>query len=172
MLPQLTVTPARAEDAPAFIALRGRTRENAVSVSRLASLGITAASWADAMHRGELTGFCAHQGEELLGYGFGDTRTGAVVVLALLPHAEGRGWGRRLLAQVVLALRSAGHQRLFLACSADPTVRSHGFYRHLGWQPTGEVDAWGDERLELWPDASTSSAPASVPASARAGRPS
>ncbi|MER2177626.1 MAG: GNAT family N-acetyltransferase, partial [Stenotrophomonas maltophilia] len=28
-------------------------------------------------------------------------------------------------------------------------VRSHGFYRHLGWRPTGEIDSLGDEVLEL-----------------------
>jgi hypothetical protein len=33
--------------------------------------------------------------------------------------------------------------------SADPTVRAHGFYRALGWRPTGERTANGDEILEL-----------------------
>lgn len=70
-------------------------------------------------------------------------------MLALLPEAEGRGLGRRLLDQVVQALAGLGHRRLFLGTSPDPRVRSHGFYRHLGWQPTGERDGLNDEVLAL-----------------------
>ncbi len=32
---------------------------------------------------------------------------------------------------------------------AQGGFRSHGFYRHLGWRPTGEIDDLGDEVLEL-----------------------
>jgi hypothetical protein len=46
-------------------------------------------------------------------------------------------------------VRIPGHQRLFLGCAKEPLVRSHGFYRHLGWRPTGQVDANDDEILEL-----------------------
>ena len=72
-----------------------------------------------------------------------------VLVLALLPEFENRGIGRQLLQDVVSLSRDAGHSRLFLACSADPRSRSHGFYRHLGWKATGEIDEAGDEILEL-----------------------
>ena len=54
-----------------------------------------------------------------------------------------------LLDLMVADLRARGFERLFLGCSADPRVRSHGFYRHLGWRSTGTVDAAGDEVLEL-----------------------
>ncbi len=146
----VTVEPARAEDTALFIRLRGQTRENAVPAARLAQLGITAASWAEDMRRGALAGCVARQDGDLLGYCFGEVHTGEVVVLALLPTAEGLGLGRRLLAWVVDALGSAGHRRLYLGCSPDPQVRSHGFYRHLGWRSTGRHDALGDEVLELW----------------------
>ena len=135
-------------DAAAFIALRGQTRENAVSASRLAALGITAETWAQDMRFGALVGYTAKSQDQLVGYCFGDTHTGEVVVLALLPQAEKMGLGRELLEHVVAALRDAGHQRLFLACSSDPKVRSHGFYRRLGWRSTGVVDGHGDEVLE------------------------
>jgi hypothetical protein len=29
------------------------------------------------------------------------------------------------------------------------TLRSYGFYRHLGWQSTGALDMYGDEILEF-----------------------
>ncbi len=144
-----SIEPARAEEADEFIQLRGRTRENAVPEARLASLGITAGTWAADIRAGLLLGFTAKESGRLVGYCFGNTKTGEIVVLAVLPEAEGKGIGRALLSQVVASLRIRGHQKLFLGCSADPNVRSHGFYRHLGWRPTGAVDSHNDEILEL-----------------------
>ena len=37
------------------------------------------------------------------------------------------------------------HNRLFLGCSPDPSTRSYGFHRRLGWRSTGAFDAAGDE---------------------------
>ena len=144
--------PAVPADIAACIDLRGRTRENAVSAARLAELGITEASWSGQVRDGRLPGFVAHVGGVLAGYCFGDARTGEIVVLALLPAHEGQGLGRALLDLTVSHLRALGHERLFLGCSDDPAHRSHGFYRRLGWSPTGERDGLGDEILELRPD--------------------
>ena len=132
-----------------YVQLRGMTRQNAVSRQRLRALGITAQSWASDIRSGELTGFVALSGQQLAGYCFGHNTSGEVVVLALLPAFEGQGIGRRLLGMVVDSLRGQGHDRLFLACASDPNVRSHGFYRHLGWRSTGALDERGDEVLEL-----------------------
>lgn len=140
---------ASPDDALACIDLRGRTRQNAVPAWRLAELGITADSWGEDIRSGKLTGHIACQGEHMVGYGFGDVSNGEVVVLALLPEAEGQGLGQALLSRVVADLHAAGHQRLFLGCSSDPNSRSHGFYRRLGWRPTGRTDRYGDEELEL-----------------------
>jgi GNAT superfamily N-acetyltransferase len=140
---------ARPLDIAECVRLRGLTRENAVSAERLASLGITVESWADQVASGELIGVVSESAGEMQGYCFGDRGSGEIVVLALLPQAEGRGLGKELLSQVVNALRAHGHSRLFLGCSRDPASRSHGFYRHLGWRPTGEFDDHEDELLEL-----------------------
>ena len=144
-----THRPAVPADAPACIALRGRTRQNAVPPERLAAYGITAASWAEGIRSGATPGHVALQGDALVGYCFGDRDTGEVLVLALLPAFEGQGLGRDLLARVVRQLAGLGWSRLFLGCSTDPASRSHGFYRRLGWQPTGRLDGHGDEILEL-----------------------
>lgn len=56
---------------------------------------------------------------------------------------------RRLLEAMVGDLNALGHRRVWLAASPDPTIRAHGFYRAQGWRPTGQVDAIGDEILEL-----------------------
>jgi GNAT superfamily N-acetyltransferase len=132
-----------------YVRLRGMTRQNAVSQQRLSALGITAQSWAQDIRSGELTGFVALSDQELVGYCFGHNTSGEIVVLALLPSFEGQGIGRRLLTMVVDLLHGLAHDRLFLACAADPNVRSHGFYRHLGWRSTGMLDERGDEILEL-----------------------
>lgn len=59
----ITFHAAKAEDTPAFIALRGKTRQNAISKERLAEVGITAESWADMMRSGSLPGqVCHHDG--------------------------------------------------------------------------------------------------------------
>ena len=143
------IRPAVPADAAACVRLRGLTRENAISEERLRSMGITAASWAHDIECGALPGFVGEAGGRMLGYCFGARDTGEVVVLALLPEAEGQGLGRQLLGRVVDELRGLGHRRLFLGSSADPACRAHGFYRHLGWHSTGTVDRWGDEVLEL-----------------------
>jgi len=149
--------PATPQDIAACIDIRGRTRENAVPAVRLAALGITEASWSAQVRRGELPGFVAEDAAALVGYCFGDAATGEIVVLALLPTHEGLGLGRQLLNLTVEHLQSLGHSRLFLGCSADPSHRSHGFYRRLGWVPAGRRDALGDEVLEL--DISTPAPP-------------
>jgi GNAT superfamily N-acetyltransferase len=140
---------AASSDAPEVITLRGQTRENAVSVSGLASLGITVESWGKKIEAGDLSGHvCTHDGR-IVGYCFGDKHTGEVLVLALLPEYENRGIGRKLLSLVAEDLWSLGFKRLFLGCSRDPSSRSYGFYRHLGWRSTGTFDAHADEILEL-----------------------
>ena len=80
---------------------------------------------------------------------FGNSNSGEVVVLAVLPAFEGQGVGRQLLLLVVELLHALGHTKLFLGCSSDPAVRSYGFYRYLDWRSAGTIDAHGDEVLEF-----------------------
>ncbi|CAN7380761.1 GNAT family N-acetyltransferase [Bosea sp. LjRoot90] len=136
------------EDTPACVVLRGKTRENAFSVERLAAAGVTLESWRSAIADGSLPGHVATVGDEIVGYCFGERETGEIVVLALLPDHEGQGVGKALLKLVVDELRALGFARLFLGCSSDPAVRSYGFYRHLGWTSTGTFDDRDDEILE------------------------
>ncbi|WP_219116361.1 GNAT family N-acetyltransferase [Janthinobacterium sp. UMAB-56] len=145
----ITFHAARAEDTPAFIELRGKTRQNAIPSERLAAVGITAESWADMMHSGSLPGLVCHHDGRLVGYCFGERDTGEIIVLALLPEFEGLGIGKTLLEGIMAQLRAQGHQRLFLGCSSDPASRSYGFYRYLGWTATGETDKYGDDVLEF-----------------------
>ncbi len=147
----LKFRPATPADIPACLVLRGRTRQNAIPIERLAAMGITTESWAGDVSSGSLPGYVCLDEQQIVGYCFGDKATGEIVVLALLPTHEERGIGKHLLGLVVNLLADAGHERLFLGCASDPATRSHGFYRHLGWVSTGTFDPAGDEVLELFP---------------------
>ena len=102
--------PADTQDC---VRLRGMTRENAVSAQQLASIGITAHSWAQDVQSGKLYGVVCEAEDEMVGYCFGDTGSGEVVVLALLPAFEGQGLGRRLLELITEHLSELGHGTLF-----------------------------------------------------------
>jgi ribosomal protein S18 acetylase RimI-like enzyme len=151
MYQPLTFTYRRAlpSDIAACIELRGKTRENAVSVERLRQLGVTQASWSAGVASHDLPGYVCLEREQIVGYVFANKHTGEIVVLALLPEWEGKGIGKRLLQVIVTDLAKLGFRKLFLGCSSDPQVRSYGFYRHLGWKSTGTFDANQDEVLEL-----------------------
>jgi len=136
------------EDTPACFTLRGLTRENAFSPEQLSAIGVTPQSWEADVREGLLFGFVGLVDKELVGYCFGIRGTGEIGVLALLPAYEGLGIGKALLGLIVDEFRNMDIPRLFLGCSTDPRVRSHGFYRHLGWVPTGVIDALNDEVLE------------------------
>ncbi|WP_330115538.1 GNAT family N-acetyltransferase [Pseudomonas sp. JS3066] len=127
---------------------------NAFSERELRALGITVETGSAGIEVGSSPGHVCCENGAVVGYCFGDRDSGEIIVLALLPEYEGEGIGMALLPRVVEDFKAVGFNRLFLGCSADPGVRSHGFYRYLGWVPTGELDDLGDEILELRLDAS------------------
>ena len=134
-------------DAADCIALRARARENAFTEAQLRALGITVESWDDGIRDGVFAGHVCCAPAHMVGYCFGDIGSGEIVVLAILPEYEGTGIGKRLLRCVIDDFAAHGVTSLFLGCSTDPASRSYGFYRHLGWTPTGELDDAGDEIL-------------------------
>jgi GNAT superfamily N-acetyltransferase len=138
-------------DIEGLFSVRARTRENAFSKEMLASIGITPESIAEQMASGRMKGWVCVDSSSLVGFCNGDAETGEVLVLAVLSGYEGRGIGRRLLSRVVEWLRSVGSDTIWLAASPDKSMRAHGFYRSLGWRPTGETLPNGDQILILEP---------------------
>lgn len=147
---RLEYRPALPEDAAACLVVRGKTRQNPISAERLRCLGITTESWAENIRSGVLPGHVCIVDGEIVGFCFGVRETGEIQVIALLPEFERRGIGRELLEMTRGELAKSGHARLFLSCNPDPASRSYGFYRHLGWRPTGSFDQYGDEILEIF----------------------
>jgi len=135
------------QDVDEVLRLRTLTRENALTMEELAGLGITPESTSRLLGQ-DAKGWVCEESGEILGFAMGDGRSGEVLVLAVLPRHEGRGIGRHLLSSVRDWLFSRGHRELWLLANPDPAVRAHGFYRRLGWRPTGERRG-EDEVLKL-----------------------
>ena len=140
---------AEAKDLNRCTEIRGLTRDNPIDRATLIAIGVTEEAWAQKLEKGQYIGVVAEEDGEIFGYCYGDTQTGEILVLALLPKYEGGGMGRELLRRVTDKLFAEGHSKLWLAASPDPEIRAHGFYRHLGWQPTDEYDENGDQILTL-----------------------
>lgn len=78
-------------DAAECIALRARTRENAFTEAQLRALGITVESWDDGIRSGLFSGHVCCARGRMVGYCFGDTGSGEIAVLVMLPEYE-RVW--------------------------------------------------------------------------------
>lgn len=139
-----------ARDIPDLYRVRASTRQNAISEQQLVEWGITPRSIADGLESGKLFGVVCEYDGRVVGFCTGDTATGEVIVLAVLPEREGKGVGLSMLERVVQELSKRGLARIWLACSSDPNSRSHGFYRNNGWIETGEKQENGDDILVKW----------------------
>ena len=149
---ELRVRETHAGDIEDMFSVRSRTRQNPISKERLVAYGITSESSAASMANGKVKGWACFHGPALVGFCNGDSTTGEVLVLAVLPEYEGKGIGKQLLLHVVKWLRSIGFERPWLAASPDARLRAHGFYRSLGWRPNGKLLENGDEILQLEPN--------------------
>ena len=131
-------------DLPAVFELRVATRENAITLEELEEdYGITPASLAEAM-AADVKGWLCEEEGLVVGFAMGDRSNGEVQVVAVRPGYEDRGIGKRLLGLVQTWLHEEGHQEIWLLSNPDSGVRAHGFYRKLGWQPTGERQGYDE----------------------------
>jgi ribosomal protein S18 acetylase RimI-like enzyme len=140
---------ALVSDIERTFTVRGQTRQNPLSKDDLARYGITPESLAAGMASKAIDGWVCLDEADLVGFCNGDNTTGEVLVLAVLPAYEGKGIGKRLLSNVVQQLRALGFKVPWLAASPDSRIRAYGFYRGLGWRPTGRSLKNGDQILEL-----------------------
>lgn len=139
---------AKAEDFGRCVEIRGMTRDNPVPAEILKEIGVTEETWVPLINSKSIVGVVSESPEGVVGFCNGDVNTGEVLVLAVLPEYESRGLGKSMLSLVIDKLFSSGLEKLWLAASPCPEIRAHGFYRHLGWTPTGVYDRYGDEVLE------------------------
>lgn len=125
-------------DLPAAFEVRLSTVENAVTMAELErDFGITPENTAAAM-TATVRGWLCEEDGAMLGFAMGERETGEVLVVAVLPAAEGRGVGKGVLGRVRDWLFAEGHDEIWLQANPSATVRATGFYRHLGWRDEGE----------------------------------
>ena len=120
-------------DVPALFVVRPQTRENAMSLEELESIGITEDSMRAAIkdsHRGWLY----EEDGEVGGFVMGNSENGELTVIAILPVHEGKGIGGRLLTKVENWLESEGCRRIWLTTDIDQNRRAYGFYLRYGWK--------------------------------------
>ena len=137
----------RHDDISAVLKLRTSTRENRMTMAELADLGITPESVSEALNV-KTKGWVCENEQRILGFTVGDGNSGEMLVVAVLPEAEGQGIGRQMMVFVQDWLFSKGHQELWLMENPDPAIRAYSFYRKLGWVPTGEFRN-GEQVLKL-----------------------
>ena len=133
------IRPMKTADLPEVFAVRTSTIENVISLEKLQEYGITEESLTRSMSS-DVKGWVFEDAGKIVGFVMGDQSNGEVQVIAVLPGCEKAGVGAALLKQAQDWLFSTGHDQIWLKTTPDPSLRAYGFYKHLGWQATGEIE--------------------------------
>lgn len=159
---ELLIRNAKVRDIDPCIDIRGRTRENPIDRATLNSIGINSENLRQAISQKDLVGIVCEsidehrtgktalaKRKEIVGFCFAEPSSGEISSLAVLPDYENKSIGKLLLNTTINTLKALGCQKLWLATSPDAEIRAHGFYRHLGWKPSGKRNTYDDEILTL-----------------------
>jgi len=136
-------------DIPSLYSVRSSTRQNSISTEKLLEYGITPESIANGFTSNEFYGMVCEANGSIVGFCTGNTITGEIIVLAILPEYEGKRIGITLLTGVISELMKMNLTSIWLGCSPDPASRSYGFYRANGWIENGKKLENGDDILVL-----------------------
>lgn len=137
------VRAAGTADVASIFYVRTSVNENALSFTELAAMGITVETVTD-MIRAAPCAWIAVENGAVVGFSMIDQEGGSLFAAFVLPSHEGRGIGRRLVAEAERQL-FARHPVCWL--ETGRATRAAGFYGRLGW--SNEQDAGnGDIRLE------------------------
>ena len=120
-------------DVEMLFDIRTSVRENLQNREELAQLGVTPESVVELL-RGSGRGWLALVDGEPAGFSLANADEGTVFAMFVRPEQEGKGLGRRLMAEAEAWLFSRGWPEIWLLTGADPSLRAHGFYRRLGWR--------------------------------------
>lgn len=137
------IRPATEADVEAVFHIRTSVKENHLSLEQMTAMGITPDAIWEAI-AAESCAWLAEAGGKAVGFAMVDMEEGCVFAAFVLPEWEGRGLGRRLMAEAEARLFRR-HETIWL--ETDGRSRASGFYAHLGWKPTA-TDGNGDVRFE------------------------
>jgi ribosomal protein S18 acetylase RimI-like enzyme len=146
---ELRYRKAKPSDMERCLDIREITRDNSVPRDFLHTIGVNSEIWCPLIQSEAFKGcVCEYKGV-IIGFCFGEVKSAEILVLALHPEFENKGIGKELLLKVVETLKFSGAKKLWLATTSNPKLRAYGFYRYLGWSPTGTFVRNGDEILVL-----------------------
>jgi len=146
-----SLRPMVVDDMEAIFRVRTSVIDNHMNDDELRAIGITREWVAEQLESGELAGWCAVAGEDVVGFSLATIATREINALFVLPDRSGFGIGNDLLQAAVQHLRdqTPGPVRL----RTDPKSPAFAFYLRRGWRDTGERyeedDRDGDRFLEL-----------------------
>ena len=134
-------------DIEDILDIRVSTKENHFSMADLSEVGVTPESIAEWLE-GSVKGWLCEESGKPAGFALADSMTAEVLVVACYPEYEKRGIGKALMHEVHEWLWSCDHDEIWLWSDPDPGIRAYGFYRKLGYEPTGATKG-SDEMLKL-----------------------
>ncbi len=131
-----TLRVAVTADVADLFRIRTSVRDNHLSIEQMAEMGITRETL-PAMLEGLGRGWVIeHQGEPVA-FSMADAEEATIFAVFVDPAFEDQGAGKRLTLAAEQWLFEQGCAEIWLCTDSDPTVRSQGFYRHLGWLDVG-----------------------------------
>jgi len=130
-----------------ILRIRVSTKENHFSMTDLAQVGVTRESIAEWLE-GSVKGWLCEVSGKPAAFALADSMTAEVLVVACYPEYEKRGIGKALMLKVHEWLWSFDHDEIWLWSDPDAGIRAHGFYRKLGYEPSGATKG-NDELLKL-----------------------
>lgn len=126
-------------DIPAAFRVRTSTIENALTMQELTEdFELTPETLTESL-KTSAKGWVCECEDEVVGFAMGDSAEHELTVLAVLPHYEGNGIGKRLLTEVESWLFSLGGDEIWLVTAPNSSLRAYGLYVSQGWIPTGEI---------------------------------
>ena len=120
-------------DIPALFRVRSVTDENRLTIQELAGLGINESSVREKLQC-SFKGWLCEDAGEVVGFAMGDSLTGEMWVIAVLPSHIRQGIGGDLLERVDQWLFSQGCEELWLTTDIDTKLRAYSFYKKHAWR--------------------------------------
>lgn len=137
---------ATPDDVDGMFEVRTNVRENHMSPSELAALGITPDTLPD-MLNGHGRGWVACDEGQVVAFAMANSIESTIFAMFVRQSHEGMGLGRSLMQAAETWLRDEGCNEVWLLTDANTEVRANGFYRHLGWMEE-DIQDDGDVRFK------------------------